>query len=284
MTHAIVVATDGSPESITAARWAAGLAGRLGEPVTVLDILQQPYAEMPTDDVERFQVDALEQLNERLREADIHFDESVAIVGDVDTLLIEASQDASMLVLGSAERVGWGRHGHFSLVHALAHHVACPIVVIPNSPVEEREPVVIVGIDGSRGSRMTLEWAIQFGARAQMRVIAAFVVNDIYTTFSSAGWYGKEEAKARIESATDSVELIERFGADPAVSLEAIAAQHDASLLVVGAKQHHSLSGVLLGAIPDELLHHPTCPIAVIPRHMTNAPDHDRSLTEHIGL
>lgn len=281
MTTAIVVATDGSPESIHAARWAAGLADRLSERVTVLDILQQPYAEMPTEDVERFQVDAREELVNRLRAANVRFDESVAIVGDVATLLIDASKEATMLVLGSAERAGWGRHGHFSLVHALAHHVACPIVVIPNGSWNDRQPVVVVGVDGSRGSRMTLEWAIQFGARAQMRVVAAFVIDDIYTTFGSSGWYGKAELNARIETMADSVDLVERFGADPAVSLETIAANYEASLLVVGAKQHHSLAGALLGAIPDELLHHPTCPTAVIPHSLTSATKHPTPLSEH---
>lgn len=279
MTAAIVVATDGSPESITAARWVADLADRLTERVTVLDVLQRPYAEMPVEDVERFQAEARRALENRLRAANVHFDECMAVVGDVATLLIDASQDATMLVLGSSERTGWGRHGHFSLVHNLAHHVACPIVVIPNDLWTARQPVLVVGIDGSRGSRLTLEWATGFAAQAGMRVVAAFVIDDIYTTFGSGQWYGKEEAKARIESNAASVEMVERFGADPAVSLEAIAAQYDASLLVVGAKEHHSLGGALLGAIPDELLHHPTCPIAVIPHNMMKSsnPLHDTS-------
>ena len=53
MTDEIVVATDGSPESITAARWAADFAGRLAAPVVVLDVVQRPYAEMPVDDAGR---------------------------------------------------------------------------------------------------------------------------------------------------------------------------------------------------------------------------------------
>lgn len=268
MSPAIIVATDGSPESITAARWAAQLGQRLDAPVNVLDVLQQPYSEVPVDDAERFERDACEALDARLRAADVDVAQTRAVVGDVDGVLLRASRDASMLVLGSAERVGWGRHGHFSLVHSLAHHVDCPIVVIPAGPWNDREPVVVVGIDGSPGSRSTLAWASEFGERAGFRVVAAFVIDDIYTTFNSAGWYGKEERRAREESGERAVELVERFGADPAVSLEAIAEEYDAALLVVGAKVRHSLGGTLLGAIPDELLHHPTCPIAVIPHAM----------------
>lgn len=274
MTAAIVVATDGSAESITAARWASRLASSLAERVAVFDVLQRPYAEMRLEDVERFEHDARDALDERLRAAGVHVDESLAVVGDVATLLIGASQDATMLVLGSAERAGWGRHGHFSLVHELAHHVACPLVVIPAGPWTDRQPVLVVGIDGSDGSRMAVEWAVEFGARLGLRVVAGFVIDDIYTTFDSAGWCGKAEQQARAENVAESVELVERFGADPAVSLEAIAAQYDASLLVVGAKVRHSLGGTLLGAIPDELLHHPTCPIAVIPRSLIRSMEH----------
>jgi len=271
MLNPIVVATDGSPESITAVRWSARLATRLGAPTVVLDVLHQPYAEMPPDDLEHLERDARAALDGRLADAGIPVDEARAVVGDVQRVLTDASLGATLLVLGSAERAGWGRHGHFSLVHALAHHVACPIVVIPAGRWTDREPVMIVGIDGTDASRATLDWAIDLGARAAMRVVAAFVVDAMYTTFGAAGWYGSQERRAGRESMEEAVELIERFGADPAVSLETIADDTGASLLVVGAKDHRSLGGTLLGAIPDELLHHPTCPIAVLPHSMLRA-------------
>lgn len=267
----IVVATDGSDESIAATRWAARLAGRLDERVAVLDVLQQPSAEMPPDDVARYQHDVHESLAGRLRTAGIDVDDIEAVVGDVADVLAAASQSADLLVLGSAERVGWGRHGHFSLVHSLAHRVDCPLVVIPAGRWVERQPLVVVGIDGSAASRATLDWTVAFAARADLRVLAAFVIDDIYTTFNSGGWWGGDEKRARAESDEESVEIVERFGADPAVSLEAIAAEREASLLVVGAKGRFSLGGALLGAIPDELLHHPTCPVAVVPHSLSAA-------------
>lgn len=265
----IVVATDGSPESMAATRWAAELAGWPGGRTVVLDVVHQPSAEMDPDDVDRFSRDAADALASRLREAGIAPSEQHVIVGDVVTVLSDAAASASMLVLGSAERAGWGRHGHFSLVHTLAHRVDCPIVVVPAGLRAPLQSVIVVGIDGSAASRVALEWAIDLGTRAGLRVVAAFVIAGVYDTFNSGGWYGAAERRAREESAIENVELIERVGADPAVSLEAIAAEHDASLLVVAAKSHHSLHGTLLGAIPDELLHHPTCPVAVIPHSMT---------------
>lgn len=265
MSDRIVIATDGSPESMGAARWAVGLAERAGASTLVLDVLHQPSAEMNPDDVAGFEVDALDALTARLREAGIAPSEQRTVVGDVVTVLIESAVGASMLVLGSAERAGWGRHGHFSLVHTLAHRVECPLVVVPASPRASMEPVVVVGIDGSRESRVALGWTTELGRRTGMRVVAAFVIDGIYATFDSRGWYGSAERRLHDERVGDEVELIERVGADPAVSLEAIAADHDASLLVVGAKSRYSLRGTLLGAIPDELLHHPTCPVAVLP-------------------
>lgn len=261
----IVVATDGSPESVGAARWSARLARRLGTRTVVLDVLHHPFAEMRIEDVEHHQAEARDALADRLREAGVTVDEIDAVVGDVANVLTDVSRDAVLLVLGSAERAGWGRHGHFSLVHTLARHVACPIVVIPTGPWIDREPLVVVGIDGTAASRRTMEWAKSFAAQAGMGLLAAFVIDAMYTTFQAGGWWGHEERDARSESSDVSVELVERYGADPAVTLEAIADERGASLLVVGAKGHGSIGGTLLGAIPDELLHHPTCPIAVVP-------------------
>jgi nucleotide-binding universal stress UspA family protein len=40
-----------------------------------------------------------------------------------------------------------------------------------------------------------------------------------------------------------------------------------AHLLVVGAHGRHALAGTLLGSVSQGVLHHATCPVAVIPEH-----------------
>src|SRR6266540_1031008 len=38
-------------------------------------------------------------------------------------------------------------------------------------------------------------------------------------------------------------------------------------LVVVGSHGHHALTGTLLGPVSQAVLHHATCPVAVVPTH-----------------
>jgi nucleotide-binding universal stress UspA family protein len=94
-----------------------------------------------------------------------------------------------------------------------------------------------------------------------------FSIDAMCETFGSRGWYGPEERRAmnQVRRGGAGIEYVECFGPDPASSLRDVAIERDAALIVVAAKAHRSLGGVLLGVVADHLLPHPTLPVAVLP-------------------
>ncbi len=91
-------------------------------------------------------------------------------------------------------------------------------------------PLIVVGADGAP-SDLALRWASDLAVAIGGRVVAV----------SNAG------------------------GSDAAATLREVAATLDAALIVVEAKRHHNLGGLLLGAVADHLLHRPSRAVAVLP-------------------
>jgi nucleotide-binding universal stress UspA family protein len=138
---------------------------------------------------------------------------------------------------------------------------------------------IVVGVDGSPGSRAALRWAIrqaeltdssveavvawQFPAGASGYGLAPMV------TEGSADYY-EELATKQLQSAiTDTADptcrapitLSVREGAAAAVLLDAAGG---ADLLVVGSRGHGGFTGMLLGSVGQHCARHARCPVAII--------------------
>ncbi len=192
-------------------------------------------------------------------------------------LAAEAEQvGAIAVVIGSQVDEGVTSLGVGSLAHRLAHHVGCPLIVVPPGPTPLRGATVVIGIDGSRGSEQALRWGIEVARRIGGTPVAVCAIDSMYETYGSAGYYGREEQAARHQwrAVAPDVELVEPLATEPAAALGEIADERDAGLIVVAARTRHSLGGLLLGAVPDRLLHHPTRPVAVLPHGFELPTDH----------
>lgn len=123
---------------------------------------------------------------------------------------------------------------------------------------------IVVGVDGSAGSKRALEWAL---AEAQLREVGVRLVYGI-TARPSA--YPDEAMEMLADALTDAggapegvaVERTAQFGS--AVELLLDQAQ-EADLLVVGTRGRGGFAGLVLGSVSQQVVQHAPCPVVVIP-------------------
>lgn len=123
---------------------------------------------------------------------------------------------------------------------------------------------IVVGVDGSSGSRRALEWALQ---EAQLRQVD---VRLVYAIAARPSAY-PDEAMEMLSQA-----LADAGGAPPDVSVERSATfgspaqlllQHaaEAELLVVGTRGRGGFAGLVLGSVSQQVVQHSPCPVVVVP-------------------
>ena len=141
MAKGIVVGVDGSEPSREALEWAADEARLRGVPLTVVHAWSSPWeawgeVESPPpigEDESARREELLEPEIEFLRRS--HADVAVepVVTNDLDAhALIEASDDADLIVVGSRGRGGFAGLLLGSVGQQVVHHARCPVVVIPH--------------------------------------------------------------------------------------------------------------------------------------------------------
>ena len=137
---------------------------------------------------------------------------------------------------------------------------------------------IIVGIDGSEGSRQALRWALAEAAK-QDTVIEAVTVWQ--SPFGFGDTFGVHLDESKIEQvAHDRLEktVAEVAGTEPAVPIEQVVLEGDpatvlcarsgeAALMVVGSLGHNSASSVALGSVAMRCAQHARgCPVVIVPK------------------
>ena len=141
MTPRVVVGIDGSPGAERALDFAAAEAAQRGLPLRVVcawepragTYVGEAFA--PTADgfveAEQHADEVLRAALERLAAGAAIETEALAIEGHPATVLIEQSQDAALLVVGSRGRSTAASLLLGSVSQKLAHHAPCPLVIVP---------------------------------------------------------------------------------------------------------------------------------------------------------
>ncbi|HJU37074.1 MAG TPA: universal stress protein [Gaiellaceae bacterium] len=140
------------------------------------------------------------------------------------------------------------------------------------------ESTVVVGVDGSEGGGKALEFAAEEAAlrRARLRIVSAW---EIPVAAYSAGAAPPldpatlDAFRLRAEQiADDAAAAVKKL--QPALEVEALTAtgqpadallaQSDADLIVVGRRGLGGFKSLLLGSVSQQVVHHATCPVVVV--------------------
>ncbi|MEO7370270.1 MAG: universal stress protein [Ilumatobacteraceae bacterium] len=199
-------------------------------------------------------------------------DDVCVVEGALQDELVELAGVDDLVVVGVDHQVGATGWALGSLPHELAHHLACPLVLIPPDEIPALGSQVIVGVDGSEANDQVVSWAKRFAQTIRCPLVAIYAREPIYETFDNAGNYGGEERHAVAEAQDDSVSLVEMTG-EPEDVLRAYAHDHATFLTVIGVRDRGSLHGRLLGAVADHVIHEPYGPTAIIPDGLATTPE-----------
>ncbi|MEQ4724178.1 universal stress protein [Nonomuraea sp. B19D2] len=181
---------------------------------------------------------------------------------DPRSALIGAAEDAELLVVGSHGIGGFRGMLVGSVAFGVAGHAPCDVVVVREPPLSSRGEIV-AGVDGSPASGRVLEFAV---AEARLRGSRLRAVHAAAGQWGPAGLDepgAMEDVLEAVAERHPDVDVVEEEVRGHPVEVLRQAA-NGADLLVVGSHGHGTVTGMLLGSVSQELLHHALCPLAVI--------------------
>ena len=141
-------------------------------------------------------------------------------------------------------------------------------------------PGIVVGVDGSRHSQRSLEWAMKEAALRQVP-LTVLAVHPVATSgWTKAGMTfpadqaDAERAQAAAQEETDKAASQVSGERPPSVTVRAVSgvpaeelinASRGADMLVVGSRGSGGFSRLLMGSVSSQAVHHAACPVVIIP-------------------
>jgi nucleotide-binding universal stress UspA family protein len=231
----------------------------------------------PVEEFTRAQARLDRALAEAATRSDVDVTGAV-VEGPTAAVLCDLSARAEMLVVGS--RGGGGLAGLFlgSVSLAAATHAHCPVVVVPDcyQPQSADRPIA-VGIDESAEGQLAVRFAVEEAAVRGVAVLAVRAWMPPTTPWRSdvrplVADVAELETTERLVVSRALNDWCEKYPDVPVVSRliptdarHALAtASHDAQLVVVGSRSPDGFADLVLGSVSHYLLHHASCPVAVI--------------------
>lgn len=276
----LVVGVDGSACAAAALRWGLREAQlRRCEMVAVMawDYLGQHHADGSTTFDPDYDAHAAEEALDSFVTAAVGATDrervSTELIFDLPARgMVQASQSASLLVLGARGQGGFKELLLGSVSQRALHHATCPVVIVrtPTTGDMSEHGRIVVGVDGSPAGDAALRWA---GQEAQIRGAELRVVHAAPSAYVDSPLPDpvrvidvvQREANAVLEQAILRCDLpasvkIDPVAADGSPAKALLDASSDADLVVVGRTGQSLLRGLLVGSVATQLSHHSIVP------------------------
>ncbi|OLT16118.1 hypothetical protein BJF78_15370 [Pseudonocardia sp. CNS-139] len=143
--------------------------------------------------------------------------------------------------------------------------------------MEHTQRRVVVGVDGSAGSRAALRYALEDAARrgAAVEVVGAFAVPDYWAGYYALPPESVEQIQDGLRAQTRQVvdEVVRDLPAAPPVGVTIVpgpaaqalvAAADGADLLVLGNRGRGGFASMLLGSVSLQCAMHAPCPVTIV--------------------
>lgn len=282
-----MVGIDGSDGALDAARWAGAVAQRFGAPLRIVHALPSigrnltqtaaaftaAMMSYQRDMAEAFLKAADEAVRAERPELSVS---TVSFNEPADQVLIDASADARLVVLGGKKVTPAAALLLGSTALSVATRAACPVVAFRGDNVAPGEGSVVVGVDDSPAAQAALELGFEFADRFGLGVNAvrslslAAPAETGVTIPLLIDWDGVESAE--LADLTETVDVHNKRHPDvdakcfiepdsPGKAL--LKHVTEAGLVVVGSRGRNALAGVLLGSTSLNLLHHSPVPVMI---------------------
>ena len=285
----IVVGVDGSDHAKRALDWAAEQAALEGRPLTVVHVADGDA--LPPRARAGYAGAEPQPVPDPLSTARAIVHDAVALVeaarpglevvgaplaGDPRQQLVELSQTAHMIVVGSRGRGTFASMLLGSVSVSVAKHAKCPVVVTRPGPHGVVKDGVLVGADGTAESLPVIEFAFLQASLRQVPLTVmhtSFDVSAAVATLDHSGTTPEEPADLRMLLSESVAGLSEKFP-DVHLTLELGYGLADEcltrglrprDLIVVGRQPVHLVSSLLASSVSTSVLERSDSPVAVVP-------------------
>ncbi|MFC7531482.1 universal stress protein [Actinoplanes sp. GCM10030250] len=194
--------------------------------------------------------------------------------GPAGAILVDASRVAQLIVVGHRGAGGFAGLLTGSVATQVAAHAHCPVVILRGDDHLSDDGPIVVGTDGSSGSRAAAEAAFRQARLRRTELVLAYhsprksSAGAIATSTlpfwatvgdSAAGAHGVGARYPDVEYRTEVI-----TGESAAAALIAFSERTGAGLLIAGSRGLGGFRGLVMGSTSRTLIDHAPCPVMVV--------------------